>query len=92
MINQTLPEVFIILALAKEVIVIFSLVKSQNFHIGSAFFVLNHYPVTIASLEKDSRSFDNAFLICIFLRPKYLSFSWLSFRHVKNPLFSVLSI
>ena len=51
------------------------------------FFSLNHFPVTIASLKEEILSFDKEFLISIFSRPKYLSFSCLSFRHVKNPSF-----
>ena len=56
------------------------------------FFVLNYFPVTIASLKEDSLIFDMAFLISLFLISNFLSFSCFSFRHVKNPLFSVLSI
>ena len=52
-----------------------------------SFFVLNQFPVTIASLNKDSPSFDKAFLISTFPRPRYLSFLYLSFRHVKTLYF-----
>ena len=57
------------------------------FTLVSLFFISNHFLVTIASLREDSLSFDKAFLIFMFQRPKYFSFSCLSFIHLKNHLF-----
>ena len=90
MINQTLPVVLTISAFKKEVSLIFNFVSVTKFAYSLFFFfVLNHFPVTIASLKEGRFSFDEAFFISIFARPQYLSFSCLSFRHVKNPLFLV---
>ena len=55
-INQAYLEVLITSRLKKKISSSTSS-KSHNLHVRSSYFILNHFPVTIASLKENSLSF-----------------------------------